>query len=346
MDIISLRELHWWIDNISSAWAPIHHALPSDVITVDASKRGWGASYHGIRTNGHFSVNEQGFSINTKETLAILYGLRSFHEHLRDNHLLIKSDNSTAISFVKKMGGMSSELRDKIAKDLWNFAIVHHLWLSITYIPSKENIEADVASRFLNKRTEWALELNIFQDICNFFGTPEDDLFASRLNNKLPHYFSWTPDPFTKHVDSFLIDWDPTVLYFAFPPFSLITKVLNKILTEGSTVVFVFPAWDTQSWIPLLIQLLISPLVIIPGLPIYLPFQPGYLHPLQSSLRLCCAKLSGQMHLIQEFQSGLQRCYSEESVGRLFSNTIRHSNDIHYFAHRGVFIPIHQLPIT
>ena len=127
------------------------------------------------------------------------------------------------------------------------------------------------------------------------------DLFASRLNHQLPEYYSWTPDPFTSHTDFFLIDWDSDKLYYAFPPVSVLLKTVNKIGAEGSTVVLIFPAWATQSWMPVLLNLLISPIIVIPGLPISLPFQPDFLHPLHHTLTLCCAKLSGQIHLIQEF---------------------------------------------
>ena len=73
---------------------------------------------NGITVNGHFSLKELPLSINTKETLAIWYGLRSHRELLKKKHILIQSDSTTAISYVKKFGGMQSELRDKIARDI------------------------------------------------------------------------------------------------------------------------------------------------------------------------------------------------------------------------------------
>ncbi len=49
-------------------------------------------------------------------------------------HVLVQSDNTTAVSYVKKMGGTEHGLRNQFALDLWNFAIEHNIWLPITHI--------------------------------------------------------------------------------------------------------------------------------------------------------------------------------------------------------------------
>ena len=82
-------------------------------------------------TNGHFSERELPLSINTKETLAIWYSLHSFTQFLAGKFVLIQSDNMTAVSYVSKIGGMQSELRNKISRDLWNFAVSMGSFFSI-----------------------------------------------------------------------------------------------------------------------------------------------------------------------------------------------------------------------
>ena len=62
-------------------------------------------------------------------------------------------DNTTAVSFVKKMGGMSCLVRDCLMADLWKLAAKHGCWLSITHIPGIQNVAADRASRWFNDRT-------------------------------------------------------------------------------------------------------------------------------------------------------------------------------------------------
>ena len=36
---------------------------------------------------------------------------------------------------------------------------------------------------------------------------PTIDLFASRVNAKLPTYVSWKPYPFARYVDAFTVNW-------------------------------------------------------------------------------------------------------------------------------------------
>ncbi|KAJ8048040.1 hypothetical protein HOLleu_00199 [Holothuria leucospilota] len=72
------------------------------------------------------------------------------------------------------------------------------------------------------------LNKDIFSKICEEYGTPDIDLFASRLNAQLKRYVSWKPDPGSEAVDAFVVDWHPYYFY-AFPPFSLVGKCLRKI---------------------------------------------------------------------------------------------------------------------
>ena len=69
------------------------------------------------------------------------------------------------------------------------------------------NVEADELSRGLNlnEDLEWALDMDIFQEIVCRFGKPDIDLFASRLNHKLEKYISFRPDPNAMAVNVFSI---------------------------------------------------------------------------------------------------------------------------------------------
>ena len=64
--------------------------------------------------------------------------------------------------------------------------------------------------------------------------TPEIDLFASRLNAQFPQYVAYRPDPGTRAVDAFTIDWSLLKVY-TFPPFSIIVSVLKKIKEGKAT---------------------------------------------------------------------------------------------------------------
>ena len=68
-------------------------------------------------------------------------------------------------------------------------------WLIAYHLPGVLNIEADKSSRKFNERTEWQLHPGVFSKITDILGTPKIDLFACGLNNQLPKYVSWNPDP-------------------------------------------------------------------------------------------------------------------------------------------------------
>ena len=110
--------LEWWTLNLPHAVTPIRLFNLTQIIWTDASSYAWGAFHNNTIAHGYFSPLEMPLSINTKETLAILYGLHSFGSSLSSSHTLIRSDSTCAISYVSKMGGMQSELRDKIACDI------------------------------------------------------------------------------------------------------------------------------------------------------------------------------------------------------------------------------------
>ena len=146
------------------------------------------------------------------------------------------------------MGGMQSELWDKICRDIWNFVFENNMWLSISFIPGLDNFDVDLASRQLNPLTELTLSQEIFDSVCmelEFF--PSVDMMASRLNNKCKKYFSYCPNPFCVGVNSFCTAWSHTNMYI-FSPFSLNSRVLAKLEADGGTVLIVTPAWEAQPW--------------------------------------------------------------------------------------------------
>ena len=97
------------------------------------------------------------------------------------------------------------------------------------HLPGSLNVTADRESRTKHDNVEWKLDEQLFQKICEEFGKPEVDLFASRLNYQLEKYMSWKPDPQACAVDALCVSWKD-IYFYAFPPFSMILKVLQKIV--------------------------------------------------------------------------------------------------------------------
>ena len=116
-------------------------------------------------------------------------------------------------------------------------------------------MEADRQSRLPHSSLEWTLDNTVFKDCIserNVLLTI--DLFASRISHQLPNYVSWHPDPGAVAIDAFHLSWKECVS-LDFPPFSVISRVLQKIQREKVQGANVVPKWPTQTWWPVLMQI-------------------------------------------------------------------------------------------
>ena len=208
-----ITDLQWWIRTLPTTAAPISCNMPNKVISSDASDEGWGSYYKGMVAQGKFDPEQRDWHINTKEVVAAYYGIKSFMPYLPKDHLLLRCDNTTAISDLRDMGTLISPIRDRFSRKLWQLMYEKDCWMSINYIKSQENWNTDLASRVFNKQTEWVLPQEVFLQVVLKFDCPTINLFASCLNKKLNRYISWIPDPYCLDVDAFYYDWSQEFPY-------------------------------------------------------------------------------------------------------------------------------------
>ena len=261
-------ELNWWINMVGSSSGAINRGNSDLELETDASGSGWGGTDGNVQIGGRWNEEEakraENNEINFLELKAIYLVLQSLCNDMSDIHIKIKSDNTTAVAYVNHMGGTKSPDCNKLAREIWQWAIQRNIWLSACHLPGVFNVIADDKSRNFDDHTEWMLNKDIFSKICEIFGTPEIDLFASRLNAQLPRYVSWKPDPGAEEIDALSIFWDPEILLYAFPPFCLIGKCLQKISIDQSEVLIVVPKWPTQTWFSMLLHMLVDDPLILP----------------------------------------------------------------------------------
>ena len=152
---------------------------------------------------------------------------------------------------------------------------------------------ADDKSRIFDDKTEWKLNTEVFRRVVQQFTVPNIDLFASRLNFQLKPFVSWLPDPDAAFIDTFSLDWSKFTFY-AFPPFSLVSRVLQKVEDDRASGILVLPNWPTQSWFPLLKRTLMAEPMMLGWSQdlVTLPFQSGS-HPLGRKLKLMACHLCG-----------------------------------------------------
>jgi len=94
--------------------------------------------------------------INFLKLLASFLALKAFAKNLKNCEILLRLD-TTAISYINKMEDIRFPHLTHLAKKIWIWCESRKIWLFASYISSKENVEADAASRNKNIDTEWEL---------------------------------------------------------------------------------------------------------------------------------------------------------------------------------------------
>jgi hypothetical protein len=275
------NDLQWWIKNLYSLNGRLILQPSKDYdAATDACDYGWGAwitaNMETISWGGLFSRHQiNNLHINQKELLAILLFLRSCPIDLTNKVVDIGIDNTTALSYVRKLGGRKkylSEISDQIWEILQNLKVI----LLAYHLPGEKNTLADLESRRTRKQYSADLQLTpkIFRMVDRTFGPHTMDAFSTAQNTQLPRFGSWEPQPLATWIDSMTQSWKGENLYVN-PPFSLMGRILQKIEAEGTTVTIIAPYWPAQPWFPKLMALSIAP-------PLLLPHQQGPLfqHPL------------------------------------------------------------------
>lgn len=288
------QELVWWKESILEK---IHHIKDGSfamVIFTDASSTGWGAWNYSKRIYGFWSPDEQKLHINFLELYTIKLALESLASNIKDSQILLRVDNTTALSYVNKMGGVRFDKYNKLAREIWKWAESRGNILIASYIPTKQNIIADSLSRIKNIDIEWELNDKYYRKVVERFGEPEIDLFASNTNNKCKVFVSWKPQSEASYIDAFTIVW--TNLYFyAFPPFSLILRTLAKIKHDKAEGIIILPLWKSQPWFPLLENLIIEkPLIFKANPNLLLSPCRSQTHPQAEHLNLIACRVSGK----------------------------------------------------
>ena len=244
---------------------------------------------------GNWTYEESLHYLDYFEMYAIQLALKTFANDKSQTHIRIMTDDSPAVSVINHMGTSHSHSCNSMAKKNWEWCIERNIGLSVAHIPGKDNLVADFESRRNQKGGKWMLSQSSLQDALNQLGfTPEIDLFASRVNNQFTKYVSYKPDPSALAIDAFTLDCSK-LMFYAFPPFSVIPAILSKIVAEEAMGVYILPDWRTQGWYPKAIQMLVKERVILKARKdlLSLPSRPKEVHPLWNKLTLTVCLLSG-----------------------------------------------------
>ena len=171
--------------------------------------------------------------------------MKTFLKYQENKRVLLLLDNQTAVAFINNLGGTVSAHATELARNLWMWCLRREILLMAQHLPGKENVKADMELRVMRDRSDWMLNLLVFQWILRHFPYLEINLFTMQLTHQLPRFYSWRPDRVAEATDAFLQDWS-VVRGFANPPWNLIGRVLTKVEYQGAELILLAPIWPSQ----------------------------------------------------------------------------------------------------
>ena len=241
-------------DWIRSA-VPIRPIAPRVYLHTDASMLGWGAHCQTEEVSGPWNQPESALHINELELLAVSKALHHFVDRLAGRTVVICSDNTTALSYIRNQGGTHSQALSLQAETLLKWSHSQDMIIITEFIPGKLNVLADQLSRKGQiLPTEWTIAHQALIPLWQAWGKPMIDLFATQYSARLPVYVSPMRDPQAYARNAFSIPWTDLSAY-AFPPTALIPQVLEKFRLERPRLILITPGWPTQMWYPELLSL-------------------------------------------------------------------------------------------
>ncbi|CAG2189804.1 unnamed protein product [Mytilus edulis] len=205
--------LQWWLvrENVMRGLC-LSPQVPSLTLFTDASTLGWGAYLEGLTISGVWSPDLLEEHINVLEMKAVLFALNHFQMSLKNQSVILATDNTTVVAYLKNQGGTHSPSLYQIARDILLLCFQLQVHLVVRHIAGHLNILADTLSRSLAPvNTEWELLQVVFKAVTLHWGSPQIDLFATSLNHKLLTFVSPVPDPKSFAVDAMSLSWERNV---------------------------------------------------------------------------------------------------------------------------------------
>jgi hypothetical protein len=254
----ALNDVEFWASSAPRRHngQPFRPSQPEATLTTDASEWGWGAvltTPDGAQytTQAAWTRAEANRSSNWRESTAIQHAFDHFRRRIRPLRcLLVQSDNSTAVSTLRRFGSRHKHL-DLALQPMLQRVLAWRLELRVEHIAGEHNTIADRLSRnLMTERNEWRLSDQAMRMIVRRFGEPTIDWFASPTNHRCPRFASWHSEPQRPRAvyhDAMSVDWSKDFGLFV-PPINMISRVMNRIDEQRARGIMVVPAWFSQHW--------------------------------------------------------------------------------------------------
>ena len=111
--------------------------------------------------------------INNFELLAVFLALKRFHHNVANRSVMVATDNSTVVAYIRKQGGTHSLSLCALTRDLLLWCSQAQIFLRAKHIPGSQNLLADYLSRTGKATlTEWSLEPSVAYSCIHLWGPP------------------------------------------------------------------------------------------------------------------------------------------------------------------------------
>lgn len=92
-----------------------------------------------------------------RATLELVLAFKTFTKHRSNSQFLLRIDNTTAISYINRMGGFQFPHFIEVTKLLWQWCSTQSLFVFASYIRSSVNKIANEQSRCTQPHIKWQL---------------------------------------------------------------------------------------------------------------------------------------------------------------------------------------------
>ena len=229
------------------------------VIMTHASKKGWGAVHHSIKTKGKWSEQE---SLQHKNYLELrqLSGSKILCQgQISHDHISADRQHNGYCLYQQQRGNTFSHSLN-LAVELWECCQANDIFVIATHIPGKDNIRRfeniqgcerlEVES---NHHPTLSTELSDWP-VCKSPDYPAQGLYQLEIRPWLhPHRCLYNKLVSPKGVHLFTIQSN--------------RQTLEKVMTNKAELILVALVWQAQPWWPVLLRLLISRPMLLPNNP-------------------------------------------------------------------------------